>query len=114
MSDTLKALNEAYNTTTALEAVEDTRGVAGTNAAAQPDDPGARRSCPRPPSAGATASRHHDHPLGTGPAPRLSPGRNYPRQEVSPPVRAQGVRGAPGQGSPGHGMEASRMHRGYR
>ena len=43
MSENLKALNEAFNSTTALEAVEDARdirGLAATNAAAEPDDPG--------------------------------------------------------------------------
>lgn len=44
MSDTIKAINEAFNSTAALEAVgdpQDTRGLAATNAAAEPDDPGA-------------------------------------------------------------------------
>ena len=56
MSDTLKALNEAYKTTTALEAVEDARGVA--TPLTPPHNPTilARRSYPRRPSAGATAS----------------------------------------------------------
>ena len=85
MSDTLKALNEAFNSTTALEAVEDARDT--------------RRALTPPRSLTILAptflpeaavcrrygvSRHDDHPVGARRAPRLSPsplirGRKYRR-----------------------------------
>ena len=87
MSDTLKARNEAYQRTTALTtalgAVEDTRGVASTNAAAQPDDPGAllpeAAVCRRYGVSDMTLTRwDRDARLGF-PKPILIRGRKYRR-----------------------------------
>ena len=112
MSDTLKALNEAYQRTTALGAVEDTRGVASTNAAAQPDDPGAllpeAAVCRRYGVSDMTLTRwDRDARLGF-PKPILIRGRKYrrlaeliafeERQAKDPQVTAWTPRGCVGTG----------------
>ena len=111
MSDTLKALNEAYQRTTALGAVEDTRGVASTNAAAQPDDPGAllpeAAVCRRYSVSDMTLTRWDRDARLDFPKPILIRGRKYRRLAERIPFEERQR-----QGSAGHGVEASRLCRG--
>jgi hypothetical protein len=112
MSDTLKDLNEAYQRTTALGAVEDNRGVAGTNAAAQPDDPGAllpeAAVCRRYGVSDMTLTRWDRDERLSFPKPILIRGRKYrrlaeliefeERQRTDPQVTAWEPRGCAGTG----------------